>query len=218
MFADGCTDVMQCICMQLEACDILELMKTNKRVRACVSPLLVGAVINKREMVGNVLSNVSIIPLLNIRESTPLCIMVGKNMLCVRRLSRVVELNAEMFCIFMPPFPRCPYGRLACVYVVDDCVKHVIYFSTIDHAIVVRTRHPSTPHELQYLFDNITDTSAAGPINIELATRLHIAFGIGDAGLADSEDEVRLMILRDLHVMSSRCFMRFIVRHRTRFA
>ncbi len=217
----SCIDTVSLICRRLEACDVISLRRVDKGTHEVVSRLLVGAVVNKQEIREKALFNVSSIPLLDINECFPLYVRTAVwpfKSFCMRRLCRVPELNAEMCCIFMPPYP----GRPVCVYVVDGCVKHIITFRVVAHEVgrdgEIRVRTwPAirSALELHVYFDECSGGSNLGLLNSPLTWAVQWLYGVRDRWMteeqSESDESVRLGVLHDLHIMSRKGFLRFMV-------
>ncbi len=118
----SCRDITQRICRRLEACDVFNLVKVNEKAHEMIMPLLIGAVVGRREIRQNIAFTVTTIPLLGIMESFPANIVRGDDTYTVSRALRIRELEAEIVCMARST----AYISYRYAYVIKGHVQHHI--------------------------------------------------------------------------------------------
>ncbi len=128
----SCRDITQRICRHLEACDVFNLVKVNKKAHEMVTSLLDRTTMGCREFKGDIVFTVTTIPLLDIRELVPAGVTKRGETYSISRVLRIRELRAEILHIIpqSPTYNRPMTLPQKYVYIVDDRVKHFICANT----------------------------------------------------------------------------------------
>ncbi len=199
----SCRDITQRICRHLEACDVFNLVKVNKKAHEIITPLLDGTMMGWREFKGDIAFMVTTIPLLDIRELIPIEVTKRGETYSISRVLRIRELRAEILHIV----PQDRIGSLSqkYVYIVDDRVKHFIYAYTMNGVWQAYTPIIS-PSVHEYLND-VGTGSIISEYNVSLMKAMK-ARGVGARmSLCTNTTASRIIAL----VLTSEEFLRFII-------
>ncbi len=197
-----CRDITQRICKYLEACDVFNLMRANKRAHEAVSALLIGATVGRVETIGDTTFVIVDIPLLDIRETFPVKIISAGSVYNISRVLRVRELRAEV--VYVSRYSQRLHTHTY-VYVVNDQVKHYICVSDV-HG----TFHPYTPLRVYSLRD-VLNRAITGDLHVKYNYVLLTAIRARGIGAYSSEDEALDALPFTLRILTTETFLRFVV-------